>query len=41
LKELEQAIRAIGAEDSVELVENMIRGDRLKDIGDLPLDLAV
>lgn len=41
LKELEMAIAAIGAEDSTELVDNMIRGGRLKDIGDLPLDLAV
>lgn len=41
LRELEMAIAAIGAEDSAELVENMIRGGRLKDIGDLPLDLAV
>ncbi len=41
LKELEQAIEAIGAEDSAELIDNMIRGNRLKDISDLPLDLAV
>lgn len=41
LNELEQAIKKIGAEDSAELIDNMIRGNRLKDIGDLPLDLAV
>jgi hypothetical protein len=41
LKELEQAIGTIGSEDSTELIENMIRGNRLKDISDLPLDLAV
>ncbi|MDD3918271.1 MAG: NgoMIV family type II restriction endonuclease [Synergistaceae bacterium] len=41
LKELEQAIDTIGAEDSAELIDNMIRGNRLKDISDLPLDLAV
>ncbi len=41
LNELERAIRTIGAEDSAELIDNMIRGNRLKDIGDLPLDIAV
>lgn len=41
LKELEEAIETIGAEDSAELIDNMIRGNRLKDISDLPLDLAV
>jgi len=31
----------VASEDSVELMDNMIRGNRLKDISDLPLDLAV
>jgi len=40
LYELVETIHDIGAEDSIELVETMINGNRLKDISDLPLDLA-
>ncbi len=41
LPELHRAVVKIASEDSVELMDNMIRGNRLKDISDLPLDLAV
>jgi hypothetical protein len=40
LYELVKTIHKIGAEDSIELIETMINGNRLKDISDLPLDLA-
>jgi len=40
LYELVKTVRRIGAEDSIELLETMINGNRLKDISDLPLDLA-
>lgn len=40
LYELVETIHGIGAEDSIELIETMINGNRLKDISDLPLDLA-
>ena len=41
LYELVDAVREIGAEDSVELLNVLIDGKRLKDISDLPLDLCV
>ena len=41
LPELHRAVAKVASEDSVELMDNMIRGNRLKDISDLPLDLAV
>lgn len=41
LTELKEAIERIGSEDSSELIRTMIEGNRLKDISDLPLDLAV
>jgi len=42
LPELEAAIAAHpGAEDALEQLHIMVRGNRLKDIADLPLDLAV
>ena len=41
LPELHRAVLKVASEDSVELMDNMIRGNRLKDISDLPLDLAV
>jgi hypothetical protein len=37
----EEGVVKVASEDSVELMDNMIRGNRLKDISDLPLDLAV
>lgn len=41
LYELIEAVKAVGAEDSLEMLEILIRGKRLKDISDLPLDLTV
>lgn len=41
LYELIDAVNAIGAEDSIELLNVLIEGKRLKDISDLPLDLTV
>lgn len=41
LYELLDAVKAIGAEDSIEMLNILISGKRLKDISDLPLDLTV
>ena len=41
LYELREAVQAHGNEDSVEMLTTMVDGKRLKDISDLPLDLAV
>lgn len=41
LPELVDAVRADGGGDTLELLDMMIEGNRLKDISDLPLDLAV
>lgn len=41
LYELVEAVKQIGAEDSIELLNILIKGKRLKDISDLPLDLAI
>lgn len=41
LNELIASTKAAGAEDAMELLQIMINGMRLKDISDLPLDLAV
>ena len=41
LPELQAAVMASGAEDSIEMLQILIDGKRLKDISDLPLDLAV
>lgn len=41
LPELQRATDAPGAEEGKELLEMMIEGKRLKDISDLPLDLAI
>ncbi len=41
LPELEQAVETLGLDDSRESLRIMTHGRRLKDIGDLPLDLAV
>lgn len=40
LYELIEAVRATGAEDSIEMLNVLIEGKRIKDISDLPLDLA-
>jgi hypothetical protein len=41
LYELRKAVESIGAEDALEMLNIMIEGKRLKDISDLPLDLAI
>ncbi|MBR1401911.1 MAG: hypothetical protein IJ562_10115 [Prevotella sp.] len=41
LYELVEAVREIEAEDALEMLDILIQGKRLKDISDLPLDLAV
>jgi len=41
LYELEKTVEALKMADSVELLKIMVDGGRLKDISDLPLDLAV
>lgn len=40
LYELVKAVEATGAEDSIEMLNVLITGKRIKDISDLPLDLA-
>ncbi|MNN23178.1 Type-2 restriction enzyme NgoMIV [compost metagenome] len=40
LNELITAVEAAQAEDALEMLNIMIQGKRLKDISDLPLDLA-
>ena len=41
LYELQQAVSEVGSEDAQETLHIMVEGGRLKDISDLPLDLAV
>ncbi|MEI8121547.1 MAG: NgoMIV family type II restriction endonuclease [bacterium] len=41
LPELKKAVEALGNDDSRELLSIMIEGKRLRDISDLPLDLAI
>ncbi|MBQ6959778.1 MAG: type II restriction endonuclease [Clostridia bacterium] len=41
LYELIRAVRDVGTEDAIETLETLVQGKRLKDISDLPLDLAV
>lgn len=41
LPELVEAVNDTQAEDSIEMLDILISGKRLKDISDLPLDLAV
>lgn len=41
LYELIDAVRETGAEDSIEMLNVLIEGKRIKDISDLPLDLAI
>ena len=40
LPELRRAVAEFGEENAQELLETMVRGQRLRDISDLPLDLA-
>lgn len=41
LYELVKAVKDTGAEDSIEMLNALIEGKRLKDISDLPMDLSV
>ena len=41
LYELQETIDSLGLEDASDLLAIMVGGKRLKDISDLPLDLAV
>ncbi len=41
LYELQKAVRDIHAEDAMEMLDILVKGKRLKDISDLPLDLTV
>lgn len=41
LYELIRSVKEVGSEDAIELLETLVAGKRLKDISDLPLDLAV
>ena len=41
LYELIDAVKDTGAEDSVEILKILVEGKRLRDISDLPLDLAI
>lgn len=41
LYELIRAVNEVGSDDAVETLETLVQGKRLKDISDLPLDLAV
>ena len=41
LYELVEAVKKTKAEDSIEMLNALIEGRRLKDISDLPLDLSV
>lgn len=41
LYELVRAVKEVGSEDAAEILETLVQGKRLKDISDLPLDLAV
>ncbi len=41
LPELRQAVEKVGGEDQLEMLSGMISGKRLRDISDLPFDLAI
>jgi NgoMIV restriction enzyme len=41
LYELQETVKALGMEDATDMLAVMVKGNRLKDISDLPLDLAV
>lgn len=41
LYELQQTLQALAYHDAQDLLEIMVSGKRLKDISDLPLDLAI
>ena len=41
LYELERAVNECASDDSIELLRALVVGKRLKDISDLPLDIAI
>ncbi len=41
LPELRQAVVDVGNEDQLDMLETLVAGRRLRDISDLPFDLAV
>lgn len=41
LYELQKTVKALGMDDAADLLSVMVKGHRLRDISDLPLDLAV
>ena len=41
LYELIDAVKDTGAEESIEILKILVEGKRLRDISDLPLDLAI
>lgn len=41
LYELERAVKETASDDSIDMLNTLINGKRLKDISDLPLDLAI
>ena len=41
LYELIRAVKEVGSEDAIEILDTLVQGKRLKDISDLPLDLSV
>ena len=41
LTELREAVNVAGSEDQQEVLETMIQGRRLRDVADLPFDLAI
>lgn len=41
LYELQDTVKNLGMDNAVEMIDIMVNGNRLKDISDLPLDLAV
>jgi hypothetical protein len=41
LYELQETVKALSMDDASDMLAVMVNGNRLKDISDLPLDLAV
>jgi len=41
LNELKEAVSEIGNQDQMDMLNTMMEGQRLRDISDLPFDLAV
>jgi len=41
LNELQEAVREVGSDDQLDMLQGMIDGRRLRDISDLPFDLAI